>query len=262
MRKSRLHAAAALASAAALACLALLAGACTRGTGFRRELTVLAASSLAGVLPDAGARFEDAHPGVSVRFSFGPSDGLLAQIRRGAPADVFCSASERWMDEAARNPGIEDRTVFAQNSLAIAVPPSNPAGVWAVQDLARKGVKVVLAAPGVPIGDYAREMLARAGIERATLANVVSNELDDQAVIAKIASGSADAGVVYGTDFTPDLAGRIRRIEIPAAVNVTATYSAAVVAGSKNSDVARELVDFLAGPARSIFTRAGFIPPE
>src|SRR5205823_10167178 len=127
----------------------------------------------------------------------------------------FASASERWMDDVANDPGVSDRADFARNRLTIVVPTSNPANIRTVGDLARPGIKLVLAAEGVPAGDYGRAMLRNAGIERPALANVVSNEVDVKSVLAKVESGDADAGIVYVTDVTPDLASRVRAIGIP-----------------------------------------------
>ena len=123
-------------------------------------------------------------------FNFGPSDGLAGQINEGAPVDVFASASPTWMDAVQDDgPGVTGRVDFARNKLAIVVPAGNPAGIENLDDLAEPGVQLVLAAEGVPVGDYAREMLANAGISEAALANVVSNEEDVKAVITKVQSG-------------------------------------------------------------------------
>ena len=96
-------------------------------------------------------------------------------------------------------PGVTDRADFAQNRLAIIVPADNPAGIESLDDLTEDGVQLVLAAEGVPAGDYAREIFQNAGISEAALANVVSNEEDVKAVITKVISGEADAGIGYVT---------------------------------------------------------------
>ena len=129
-------------------------------------------------------------------FNFGPSDGLAGQIDQGAPVDVFASASPTWMDSVQDDgPGVTDRADFAQNRLAIIVPVDNPAGIENLDDLTEDHVQLVLAAEGVPAGDYAREMFREAGISEAALANVVSNEEDVRAVITKLIAGDADAGI-------------------------------------------------------------------
>ncbi len=129
------------------------------------HLTVSAASSLTDAFTEIGNAFETANPGTTVAFNFGPSDGLAGQINEGAPVDVFASASPTWMDSVQDDgPGVTDRADFAQNRLAIIVPADNPAGIENLNDLTEDGVQLVLAAEGVPAGDYAREIFQNAGI--------------------------------------------------------------------------------------------------
>lgn len=225
------------------------------------ELTVSAAASLTDAFKDIGRAFEDREPGATVTFNFGPSDGLAGQINEGAPVDVFASASPTWMDSIhEQGPGVSGRADFARNRLAIVVPAENPAEIENLDDLAEDDVKLVLAAEGVPVGDYAREVLTNAGIADAALANVVSNEEDVAAVLTKVLSGDADAGIVYVTDFTPDVADEVSLIEIPDDVNVIATYSIAVVTGSQEADLAQRFVDFVLGDGQETLAGYGFLP--
>jgi molybdate transport system substrate-binding protein len=246
--------------------LALLGTACAStgangAAGGRRTLTVLAAASLTEAFDAIGRRFGDEH-GVDVRFGFGPSDGLAAQIHAGAPADVFASASPTWMDAVAKDPGVTDRIDFARNRLVVVTPADDPAGIRSILDLARPGVKLVLAAEGVPAGDYARQALDNAGIADAALANVVSNEEDVKGVMQKVALGEADAGIVYVTDVTPALRDRVRQIDIPDAVNVIARYPIAVLASSGVRPLARAFVRYVAGHAgQTTLASFGFLPP-
>ena len=238
----------------------LVLPACSGGVGTNGTLTVLGAASLADAFQVIGKDFQQQHPGVSVRFSFGPSDGLAGQIQGGAPADVFASASERWMDAVAGTPGVSDRADFAKNRLVVVVPASDPAGITSVDDLGDSGVKLVLAAEGVPAGDYAREALDNAGISGRALANVVSNEIDVRGVLQKVASGDADAGIVYVTDVTPDVAAKVTAIPIPDDVNVIATYPIAVVDGAAAGDLATQFVRYVLGPGQLVLRWAGFLP--
>jgi molybdate transport system substrate-binding protein len=246
----------------ALAGVLLLTAGCgsTSSGGDRQPLTVLAAASLTESFERIAADFEQEHSDVTVRLSFGPSDGLAGQIQNGAPTDVFASASEKWMDAVEEDPGVSHRADFARNRLTIVVPADNPAGVHGVEDLATPGVKLVLAAEGVPVGDYAREMLANAGVSDAALANVVSNEVDVKGVLAKVVSGDADAGIVYVTDITPDVASTVTAIDIPDDVNVIATYPIAVVAGASDEDMAAAFVRLVLGPGQRTLRDAGFLP--
>jgi molybdate transport system substrate-binding protein len=237
----------------------------TRATGTtsheEHELIVSAAASLTAAFTDIGAAFEAANPGVTVTFNFGPSDGLAGQIQEGAPVDVFASASPTWMNAVEEDPGVSGRVDFARNKLAIIVPVDNPAGIESLEDLTEDGVKLVIAAEGVPAGDYARQIFENAGISDPALANVVSNEEDVKAVITKVLSGEADAGIGYVTDVTPDVADQITLIEIPDHVNVIATYPIAVVTGSKEADLAQDFVDYVLGDGQQILTGYGFLPP-
>lgn len=259
---------------AVLACLAFLGAACgsdgsgdtpgggdtgSTGAGDNVELTVSAASSLTSAFTDIGADFEAANDGVTVTFNFGPSDGLATQIQEGGAVDVFASASPTWMDAVHDDPGVSDRADFVKNRLAVIVPTDNPAGIASLEDLTAPGVKLVIAAEGVPAGDYAREIFDNAGISDAALANVVSNEEDVKAVITKLLSGDADAGIGYVTDVTPDVADQVKLIEIPDDVNVIAIYPIAVVADSEDADVAQRFVEYVLGPGQDVLLGYGFL---
>jgi molybdate transport system substrate-binding protein len=222
------------------------------------EIVVFAAASLTEAFPDVAAAFGRENKRVRVSFNFGPSDGLATGIENGAPADIFASASPRWMDRVATTPGVIDRAVFARNRLAVIVPVENAARIGELSDLARPGVKLVLAAPAAPAGQYAREMLAAAGLGGAER-NVVSNEEDVKGVVQKVILGEADAGVVYGTDVTPAVAPTVRTIPIPDAINVIASYPIAVVRGSRHEEIARAFVAFVLGEGQRILQEAGFL---
>jgi molybdate transport system substrate-binding protein len=242
----------------------LLAVACdgSASTDDDRELTVAAAASLTAAFTQIGGDFQH-QTGVAVVFAFGPSDGLATQIVEGSPVDVFASASPTWMDAVdERGPGVARRTDFARNRLAVIVPSDNPANIDGLDDLANAGVQLVLAAEGVPAGDYAREALVNAGIADAALANVVSNEEDVAGVVTKVLIGEADAGIAYVTDVTADVAARISLVEIPDDVNVIATYPIAVISDSGVPDVAREFVAFVLGPGQGVLADHGFLPAE
>ena len=144
-------------------------------------------------------------------FNFGSSGDLAASIESEGTADVFASASGTYMDEVSDKVGVTGRADFVQNKLVIITPPDNPANITSLEDLANPGVQVVLAAEGVPVGDYARQALDSAGLTDAVLANVVSNEEDDASVVAKITAGEADAAIVYVSDVTSAVAPRRQR---------------------------------------------------
>jgi molybdate transport system substrate-binding protein len=226
------------------------------------ELTVFAGSSLTAGFEALATDFQTAHPGVTVTFNFGPSDGLAAQIESEGGADVFASASQTWVDEVSDTVGVTGRADFVTNQLVVITPPDDPAGIESIEDLGEDGVQVVLAAEGVPVGDYARECLKNAKIDDAVLKNVVSNAEDDAAVVATVTSGEADAGIVYISDVTSEVGADVRSVEIPDDVNVIATYPIAVVEGSANAELGQEWVDFVtSGDGQTRLTgEFGFLP--
>jgi molybdate transport system substrate-binding protein len=200
--------------------------------------TVLAAASLTEVLP----RID-----VDARYSFGSSNSLAEQIRRGAPFDVFLSASPLYT-QALRDEGLARRPVaFATNSLVVIVPRSNPAKIKTIADLARRPkLRLVVAGPKVPIGLYTREVLKRLGMLRI-LKRTVSLEPDVKGVVGKVALGQADAGFVYRTDVKP-VASRVRAIAIPARAQPTVTYELAVAARPVDLGAAQDFVISVLGP--------------
>jgi len=256
-----------------LASVALLLAACSNSSsdggdpssstaGGTTELTVFAASSLTAAFTRIGKDFESQNAGTNVTFNFGSSGDLAASIESEGTADVFASASGTYMDEVQQKVGVSGRADFAQNRLVIITPPDNPAKIGSIQDLANPGVQVVLAAPGVPVGDYARQALTTAGIKDVVLANVVSNEDDDASVVAKITAGEADAAIVYVSDVTSAVAPQVNAVPIPDAINVIATYPIAVVAGSPHTDLSQTFVDYVTGPAgQATLKDDGFLPP-
>ena len=232
----------------AAAVAALLAVPASAGTA---RIAVYAASSLAEVFPKIDAR---AH------YSFAGSDALALQIRQGAPADVFASASPTYTQDLYRRGLVEKPRTFARNRLVLIVPRSNPAHIRSVSDLKRPGIRLVLAAPSVPIGKYARQVLARLNLS-AALRNVVSEEQDVKGVVGKVVLGEADAGLVYVTDVKP-VAGKVRAITVPARGQPPVSYEIAVVAGSTDRAAARAFVSRVLGEVgRGHLAAAGFLLP-
>ena len=217
------------------------------GPGASSTLTVFAASSLTAAFDRIGSDFTAANPGITVSFNFGSSTDLASQIQSEGTADVFASASGTAMDSLQSDPGVTGRTDFATNRLVIITPPDDPAGIASIVDLARSGVRLVLAAEGVPVGDYARQALTSARILHEAMRNVVSNEDDDASVVAKVSSGEADAGIVYTSDVVA-AGNAIRPVAIPAPVNVVVSYPIAVVTGSTQTDAATSFLDEVTGP--------------
>ena len=212
-------------------------------------LTVLAAASLTNVFPQIAPKNH---------YSFGGSNMLAAQIQQGAPADVFASANTKLPEQLYEQGLVEKPVVFTRNELILIVPKANPAGIHSVFDLRKAGVKLVVGAVGVPVGDYTRVVLHNLGLDDV-LSNVVSNETDVREVLAKVALGEADAGFVYVTD-ARTVRGRVATIGIRWSAQPIVQYAVAVVKHSRHLAAARAFVHTLLGPAaQKKLLAAGFL---
>jgi molybdate transport system substrate-binding protein len=254
LSKTRLVAAA-LIAALPLTALSACGDSDDSGGGGDQTLTVFAAASLTSTFTELGKQFEAAHDGTSVKLSFGGSSDLVEQIQSGAPADVLASADTATMDKLGDD--ATDRQDFASNTLEIAVPPGNPAGIASFADLAKPGVKLVICAPEVPCGAASAQVAKNAGV---TL-EPVSEEQSVTDVLGKVTSGEADAGLVYVTDV--QAAGdKVDGVTFPESSSVVNTYPIATVAGSDHADLAKEFVDFvLSDDGQQVLQQAGFGQP-
>ena len=218
------------------------------------QLTIFAAASLTNAFEAIGEAFEATNLGVEIQFSFASSSTLAAQLTQGAPADVFASANEPQMEVAVESGRIAGSPrAFAYNRLTLIVPVNNPANIQTLRDLANPGINLVIAAPETPIRTYTDRMLQKMAdqpaygeeFRRAVLDNVVSEEPNVRLVAAKVALGEADAGVVYRSDVTPDIAGDVLILPIPDLFNELATYPIAVTDDTDEPDLAESFVGFV-----------------
>jgi molybdate transport system substrate-binding protein len=229
-------------------------------------ITVFAASSLTGAFEEIGQKFEE-QTGAGVSFSFGGSADLRAQLEQGAPADVFATADGLQMSLAADEGVVEgDAKIFARNRLVVIVPKANSAGIVSLEDLARDDVKVVLADEAVPIGHYSRDFLDKADVEfgagyqDAVLANVVTEASSVKEVVSAVQLDEVDAGIVYATDVTGEIAGDVTTIEIPDELNVIATYPIARTADAGAKEAADAFIAFVLGDTgQGILAAHGFM---
>ena len=240
------------------AALALSLAACGGdGEEDGETLTVLAAASLTDTYTRLADDFEADHQGVEVRLSFGGSADLVTQVQEGAPADVVATADTEAMQVLVDDGLVAEPEVFATNTPRLVVPRGNPAGITGLADLERDDVRLVVCAPQVPCGKAALALADAAGVELAP----VSEEQAVTDVLAKVASGEADAGLVYVTDVRA-AGDDVEGVAVPGAGSVVNRYPVATVAGSEHDDLARAFVDLVTGPrGRTVLSDAGFGTP-
>ncbi len=255
--------------------LVVIAAACSplgvapRSLPPRQDLVVMAAASLSEAFTQIGGQFEAANPSFHIVLDLAGSQQLAQQLAQGAPADVFASANARQMQVAIDAGRVVKGSarVFATNRLTVISSRVSDTLLASPADLARPGLKLVLAAQDVPAGQYALEFLGKAStgaaygsaFQSAVLKNVVSYEENVRSVVAKVALGEADAGIVYVTDVTSDASGKVTRLAIPDELNVVASYPIAAISGGAHLDAARAFVEMVLSPAgQAVLSRFGF----
>jgi molybdate transport system substrate-binding protein len=229
-------------------------GSASTGAG---SIRVFAAASLTDAFADVAAAFETANPGSSVALAFAGSSSLREQVLAGAPADVFASASESDMDRVVDAGEVETAEVFATNRLQIVVPAGNPAAISGLDDLADGDLLVGLCAEEVPCGDVSRRVLEAAGVTPSP----DTEEPDARALLTKVAAGELDVGLVYVTDVA-SAGDRVEGIDVPADIDVVATYAIGALAGAGNPGLASAFVEFVRGDdGQAILADHGFGGP-
>lgn len=221
-------------------------------------ITVSAAASLTDVMPAIVNAFQRRYPQVTVKLNFGGSSTLVTQLKAGAPVDVLATASEPTMWSAYNAGLVSIPLLFAKNTMAIAMPPDNPARIATLADLARPGVLVGVCDPAVPCGAAARDLLRLNNVA----VTPVTRELDVRAVLGKVESGDLDAGIVYVTDVRA--AGKaVSSVSIPVSSNVTTTYPIAEVLSSPNPGAAWAFVRYVrfSLSAQGLLRAYGFAKP-
>lgn len=221
-------------------------------------LQVDAAASLKKTFDQIATQFEQANPGVEVSISYDGSAVLATQILGGAPVDVFASADTKNMTKVTQPKLITDVPVeFATNTLQIAVAPGNPKKIRSLRDLTAAGLNVDLCAAAQPCGAAAQTALAAAGVS----VQPISSEQNVTAVLTKVESGDADAGLVYKTDVL-GTAGKVTGVDFPEAAKAVNHYPIGALANSSNSATAKAFIAFVTGTGgQQILAQAGFGKP-
>lgn len=218
-------------------------------------LNVYAASSLRDVFTQI-----DAAPS----YNFLGSNTLQTQIERGAPADVFASASPQEAQALFKGGNCERPVTVATNKLVLIVPKDNPGAIRSVYTLRKGGLRLAVGNAGVPIGGYTRALLRRLGLSRVLASNTVSQEANVAGIVSKVALGSADAGLVYVTDGR--IAGdKVTAIRLPRYAQPPVRYQICSVkrSGADTAGAASFIAKVRSDRARALLKAAGFgLPPK
>ena len=224
-----------------------------------KTVTVFAAASMKNAIDDINAAFTKA-TGVKTVASLAASSALAKQIEQGAPADVFASANMTLPNQLHAKGLCSKPVVLTRNTLVIVVPKANPRGVKSVYDLAKPGIKLDVAGPGVPVGSYTLQILKNMNLSASVTKNVVSQETDVREVLAKVALGEADAGFVYSTD-ARTVPGKVTVLKVPAWAQPKVQYGICVVSKSGNKTDAQAFINkVLSRAGQKQLLAYGFLP--
>jgi molybdate transport system substrate-binding protein len=249
-----------------LVVLAVLTAGCGSGSGSSGggsspasagKLVVFAASSLIDAFPRIATSYQQQHRGWKVDFEFLGSDQLAAQIEQGDVADVFAAASTKYVEQLQGENLLGTTTTFATNTLVLATPADNPAGITSANDIG--SAKLVVGDPSVPIGAYTLTVLDNLGINPSSL-NIVSQEAKVTDIVTKLELGEADAGFIYTSD-ARTAGGKLKTFQLPASAQATAIYPIGIVTGSKNPKAAQQWIDLVMNPqGQQVLESDGFGP--
>jgi molybdate transport system substrate-binding protein len=221
------------------------------------KLVVFAASSLIDAFPRIATSYQQQHRGWKVDFEFLGSDQLAAQIEQGDVADVFAAASTKYAEQLQGENLLGKTTNFATNTLVLATPADNPAGITSVSDIGN--AKLVVGDPSVPVGAYTLSVLDNLGIKPSSL-NIVSQEAKVTDIVTKLELGEADAGFIYTSD-ARTAGGKLKTFQLPASAQATAIYPIGIVTGSKNPKAAQQWIDLVMNPqGQQVLESDGFGP--
>ena len=235
-----------------------------------KNLTIFTAASLVEPYTEIGEQFKLLNPDVEFTFNFAGSQQLAHQLAQGAPCDIFASADTLQMEAIVKTGRIISQSpqIFTHNNLVVIFPTENPASIQILQDLSKQGLKLVLAAEAVPVGNYSQQFLTKAsqdpafteGFRREVLDNVVSYESNVKAVLSKVLLGEADSGIVYTSDISDNNISQLGILPIPEELNVLADYLIAPLMDSQHPELAQDFIAFVLSPTgQKILSNHGFI---
>lgn len=227
------------------------------------EITVSAAISMKDSLEEAARLYHDEKPDVTLHFNLGASGTLQQQIEEGAPVDVFISASPSQMNALESKGLIEPgtRKDLVRNRVVLIVPKGTTI-ISSFQDLTRATVEIIAVGEpqSVPAGKYAQEVLTHLGIYDQLKPKFVLAK-DVRQVLTYVATGNADAGIVYSTDALTSKDVTVVATA-PEDSHSPVVYPVAAIKASRNSAAAKAFIAFLLNTeAQQIFKKYGFVSP-
>lgn len=237
---------------------------CTLSACGRNEskvtIDVYAASSLTTAMTSIASAFERAEPNFHIVLNFAGSATLVEQIKQGAPADVIVFADYKQMNDLVESGNVNKGTVtnIATNTLTLIVEKGNPLNIKKLSDLAAPQIRTVLCDVAQPCGKYAAQVLKRANV----VVQPRSRETNVSGVAQKVASGEADAGIVYVTDALANTS-KLNAVPIDKDINVSNNYPIAALKelSATAQQATRAFIDFVKGDGQKILNDYGFISP-
>lgn len=244
----------------------VFAQAATEQTKEKTELIVFAAASMTETMTKIKTMYESANPNVTITYNFDSSGTLKTQIEQGADCDLFISAATKQMKALSDLKMVDESTKvnLLENKTALAVPSGNPKGIKSFDQLAEllKSAEVFLAIGNsdVPVGQYTQKIFAFYGIDENAVAakGCLTYGSNVKEVTTQVSAASVDCGIIYATDaFSAGL--EVVDTATEAMTGGRVIYPAAVLSGSKHSDVAKAFLDYLKGAeATAVFESVGF----
>lgn len=243
--------------------LLLIGTVCFRTEEKQRELLIAAAASMKPAMEEILGEYRKQYPDIAVRITYAGSGTLEQQIRQGAPVDVFISAGADNMDSLSKDNFIIDktRTEILRNQLVLIEPVGSRLKLQGFEDLPKAGSIAMGDPESVPAGKYAYGACLSLGIWDEIKDLVVYGK-DVTEVLTWVASGNADAGMVYLTE--AGLTDQVRTVAFaPGDSHSKIIYCAALVKGSKEEKAGTELINYLTSPkVQKIFLSYGFLPVD
>ncbi|WP_424384557.1 molybdate ABC transporter substrate-binding protein [Mycobacterium sp.] len=230
----------------------------SQGLPSAQSIMVFAAASLKPTFTVLAGKFQTDNPGSTVNFDFAVSSELATRLTSGAPADIFASSDSAQMDTVAKAGLTEtDPVNFASNTLVIVTAPGDPKQIHSFADLANPSLKVVVCREPVPCAALTQRIEDKTGVHF----DPISEEPTVSDVLARVTSGTADAGLVYVTD-AHKAGDKVNTVNFAEAADTANMYPIAVLKHASQPALAQKFIDLVTGPTgQKVLNQAGFAGP-